>query len=241
MPGGVLWPGDSASFTLQFVNNTSEPIRAAGRLDVIRYGTQIAEGDIGRPRADKLADAGSTPLSIHIPPRGYVNVTVRPAIPESFGGYLLVADLLGYGRQVVGTCVRTPTATPRSACSSRSWPWTFPAHRWTMDSLAMFKRLGIKVRGRRSATTARRARTPFTARLAQSAEMMAAMRLADITLLATVSLGGPQPMGEFRPHLNDDNTTKPGKFDMAGLPSVDEDFQNWCRILRTTFGWPAAP
>ena len=62
MPGSILWPGESASFTLQFVNSTSEPIRAAGKVDVIRYGTRLAEGDIWRPHGFKIADGGSTPL-----------------------------------------------------------------------------------------------------------------------------------------------------------------------------------
>ena len=38
-PANVLWPGDSASFTLQITNKTNVPIDAEGRLEVINYGT----------------------------------------------------------------------------------------------------------------------------------------------------------------------------------------------------------
>ena len=239
-PGGVLWPGDSASFTLQFVNSTSEPIRAAGRVEVIRYGTRLAEGDIWRPHGFKIADGGSTPLQVNIPAKGYVNLTVRPAIPEALGGYLLVADLAGYGRQLAGTCVRTLPSTP-GRVQFPQLALDVPGHRWSMDSLAMFKRLGIKGARTELGYSSETTSVGFCRSLAQSAEMIAAMRQNDVTLLATVSCAGLQPMGEFRPHLNDDGTTKPGKFDMAGLPSVDEDFQKWCRIYAGTFGWPRGP
>lgn len=237
--GSVLWPGDSVSFTLQFVNNTAEPIQAAGKVDVIRYGTRLAEGDIWRPQGFKIADAGSVPMRVNLAPKGYANVTIRPAIPDAFGGYLLVADLPGHGRQLAATCVRVPAATPGKV-QFPQLALDIPGYRWTTDSLAMFKRLGIKA-ARTEIGYAETTKPEFYRSLAQSAEMIAAMRNNDVTLMITVSGGGPQPMGQFRPHLNDDNTTKTGKFDMAWLPSADEDFQQWCRIYAGTFGWPRGP
>ena len=238
-PGGVLWPGDAAWFTLQFVNTTAEPIDAAGKIDVIRYGTRLAEGDIWRPQGFKIAEGGSTPLHVIIPAKGFVNVTVRPAIPEAFGGYLLVADLPGHGRQLAATCVRTLAATPGKV-QFPQLALDIPGHRWSAESMAMFKRLGIK--GARSEIGyVETEKTAFYSSLARSAEMLGLMRENDVTVMVTVSGGGPQPMGQYRPHLNDDNTTMNGKFDMAWLPSADEDFQKWCRIYAATFGWPRGP
>jgi hypothetical protein len=238
--GNVLLPGDTARFNLQFVNETAQPIHAAGKVEVIRYGTRLAEGDIWKPRGFKIADAGSVPVQVDLPAGGYADITVEPAIPAAFGGYLLVTDLPGLGRQIAAACVRVAAPTPGKV--------QFPqialdvsAGRWTPDSMAMFKRLGIKA-ARTEIGYIETDKDGFYQSLVRSAELMGAMRDNDVALMITVSTtGGPQPMGQPRPHLNDDNTTKTGKCDMACLPSADEDFQKWCRIFAATFGWPRGP
>ena len=239
VPGGVFWPGDAVWFTFQFTNKTDKPIQAAGKVEVIHYGTRLADEDVFKPLAFKIADAGSVPIQVDIPAKGFANVTVRPALPETFGGYLLIVDLPGHGRQFAAACVRTPVSTPGKVQHPRL-ALDVPGYRFSLDSLAMFRRLGIK--GARTEIGYHQTDRPdFHWRFAQSAKMMALMELNDVTLMITAAAGGPQPMGRERPHLSDDGTTLGGKSDMAWLPEADEDFQKWCRIYAGTFGWPKGP
>jgi len=46
VPGNVLYPGDQPSFTVQIINNLDQPIKQAGKVDVIEYGTRGRPGDI---------------------------------------------------------------------------------------------------------------------------------------------------------------------------------------------------
>ncbi|HUU97514.1 MAG TPA: hypothetical protein VM487_17400, partial [Phycisphaerae bacterium] len=64
----------------------------------------------------------------------------------------------------------------------------------------------------------------------------------NITVLLMVGAGpGEQPLGRPRPHLNDNDVMLPTKTDMAWLPSLDADFQQWVAELAGKYGWPNGP
>ena len=80
-PGNVLWPGDAPTFTFQIQNDGDAPLTAAGKVEVIPYGTKGVPGDIWTPHVIKTADGSSVPVTADVPAHGYQNVTVRPDVP----------------------------------------------------------------------------------------------------------------------------------------------------------------
>ena len=110
VPANVLRPGDKASFTLQFVNTGQKPLQVDGKVDLVSYGT--AEPSVLMLRVFKIADLGSIPIGLDIPPGGLRDVAITPPIPERFGAYALVADLGEHGRALAAGCVRVPRPDP---------------------------------------------------------------------------------------------------------------------------------
>ena len=104
-PSNILWPGEQAAFTFQLVNNSDNPIRGQGKVEVISYGT------ISTPSANKAmfrsGEVVSTPINVDLAAKKTQNVTVRPSVPERLGGYALVVDLGKSGRSFVTSFVRT--------------------------------------------------------------------------------------------------------------------------------------
>lgn len=236
-PANVLWPGDPLSLTLQFVNKTDQPIEATGKLEVIAYGTKTTD-DIFATEMYKIADAGSVPLKVKIDAKGYVNVAVQPAIPESCGGYALVADLGPLGRSFVTAIVRTLPAKPGKV--------QYPAYALDAkfvvgaDNMCMFPRLGIK------AIRMEWGYTPTTGpgfydNFAKLADYMAILNRNEVAVMLTMGGGGPQPMNAQRPHLDANAVMMPGKYDAAWVPDLDPDFQKQCKAIATAFGWPRGP
>ena len=97
-----------------------------------------------------------------------------------------MADLAGYGRQLAAACVRTLPPTP-GRVQFPQLALDVPGHRWSPDSLAMFKRLGIKGARTEIGYVDETTSNGFYRPLARSAEMIAAMWHNDVTLLVTVS------------------------------------------------------
>ena len=236
-PGNVLWPGDHPTFTFQILNDGDKPLRAAGRVKVIAYGTRGAPGDVWTPHVFRIAGAvGSVPVAATVPAHGYADVTVSPVIPARFGGYALVVDLGPAGRRFLTSCVRTFAATQGKV--------QFP--HFCLDSLPLpvLKRLDVHaIRwgiGYKPTTDA-----DFAAWYADRGREMREYQDADIAVLLMAGGGdffGPtQPLGRPRPWLDDKGVMLDTKFDLAWLPSYDADFQKWTYQFARDWGWPKGP
>jgi len=81
----VLWPGESLSVTLHFVNESQSRLKAHGKVNVVSYGTSVPLGDVWAPHVFKIAEEGSAPFDIDLPASGSQDITLRPEIPERFG------------------------------------------------------------------------------------------------------------------------------------------------------------
>jgi len=235
--GNILWPGDKPAFTFQVLNDGDRPLRAAGRVEVIAYGTRGAPGDVWTPHVFRIVGAtGGAPVAATVPAHGYADITVSPAIPARFGGYALVVDLGPAGRRFLTSCVRTFAATQGKV--------QFP--KFCLDALPLpvLKRLDVHaIRwgvGYKPTTDA-----DYAAWYADRGQELKGYQAADIAVLLMAGGGdffGPtQPLGRPRPWLDDTGVMLDTKFDLAWLPSYDADFQKWTYQFARDWGWPRGP
>jgi len=236
VPGCVLYPKDQPALTFQIVNLTDKPIKGKGRTELIAYHTWQQPDDSFSRGFAKVKDLGHTPFDVDLAAKGVASVTLKPKVPEDFGGYALVFEIEGHGKQFGASVARvTPPENPGKV--------QFPAFAldisgWNAESeiFAFFKRCGIK------AVRMEIGFNPDENEKKRLGQMMKQMADADITLMITSAAGGPQPMGVFRPWLDDkDEFTAIQQRDMAPLPSADPDFQKWIEYLAGTYGWPKGP
>jgi hypothetical protein len=237
----VLWPGETARITFRFTNKTAQPLRAEGRLEVVRYGTSVETGDVWVPHVFKIADAGSVPLSLNLPANGSEEATVAPPIPATFGGYALIADLGTAGRAFSATLVRTPKPEPgrvQFPTYALDLPWPFEMS----EAVAtLFERLGVK--GCRMGAGYRPTTDPgFQDSLKEFDQQAGWAQKHNVTVMLTVGEGGaPMPLGRPRPWLTPDGVMQETKSDYAWLPEYDADFQKWSRYVAGRYGWPKGP
>jgi hypothetical protein len=237
VPGNILWPGDRVTFTFQVVSTSAGPIRAAGHVQVIPYGTRGAPGDTWDPHVVRTGTPVPQPVTISLAPNGFQDVTVTPATPARFGGYALVLDLGPLGRQFITSYVRSLPATSRRV--------EYP--HMCLDSLPppVLQRLGVHAirygMGYKPTTD-----PDFAQWYAARGKELRAYQAAGVTVLYMVGgpddWGGPtQPLHHQRPWLDDRGVMQEGKFDLAWLPSYDADFQEYCHRLARDYGWPRGP
>jgi len=235
-PGNILWPGEQPAFTIQLVNNTDQPIQAAGKVDLIAYGTRGRPGDIWVPQMFRIADAGSVKIDVNLPAKGFTNATVRPKVPEQFGAYALVADLGPAGRQFVTSFVRTfPAANQRIQ---------YPKFCLDVLPLDVLKRLGVQaVRhgvGYKATTD-----KDFDEWFEREGATLKEFQDANIAVLFMIGAGdwfhACQPLGRPRPWLNDKDEMLDTKTDIAWMPAWDADFEKFVRLFARACGWPRGP
>ncbi len=239
VPANTLWPGDDVTFALQLSNSSNDAITTTGKVTIISYGTDTNPQDVFQQRCFKVAELGTLPVPVDIPAHGFQDVTIKPAIPATFGPYALVLELPGQGRQMAACCVRVPAAAPGKV--------QYPSYAMDLQSdsteeMALFKRLGVK--GVRKEMGYKPTTSPdYLDYFARIAGMMKALDENNITVMITSGGGGPQPMGmQVRPYVDDNGViTNNGKGDMAWLPSSDDDFQQYIKNMAGTFGWPKGP
>ena len=235
-PGNVLWPGDKPSFTFQVLNDGDKPLHAAGRVEVIAYGTRGAPGDVWTPHVFKVAASGSVPVAATVPAHGYADVTVNPPIPARLGGYALVVDLGPAGRRFLTSCVRTFAAMQGRV--------QYP--KFCLDALPLPVLKRLDVHAIRWGVGYKPTTDPdFDAWYADRARDLKGYQDADIAVLLMAGGGnffGPtQPLGRPRPWLDDKGTMLDTKFDLAWLPSYDDDFRKWTYQFARDWGWPKGP
>lgn len=140
----VLLPGESVSFTFRFKNKTTRPIQAAGVMQLISYRTQVSAGEIWVPHVSRIANENATPFRLDLPPSGTQDIVIKPQVPERFGGYVLVADVEGEGREFAAAMVRSiepdrgRVQFPTYALDA-TWPQFM-----NEKVLELFERLGVK-------------------------------------------------------------------------------------------------
>ena len=213
VPGNILWPGDRPTWAFQIANDGDREINAAGRVEIIAYGTRGAPSDVWTPHVFKIAQAGSVPVEATVPAHGYADVTVSPMIPARFGGYALVVDLGPAGRRFLTSCVRTFAATQGRV--------QYP--KFCLDALPLpvLKRLDVHaIRwgvGYKPTTD-----FDFARWYADRGRDLKGYQDADIAVLLMAGGGeffGPtQPLGRPRPWLDDKGVMLDTKFDLAWLP-----------------------
>ena len=141
VPANVLWPGDRPVFKFRVTNNTAAPLSTGGILKVIHYGTRGKPGDIWEPLFYKIAEADSVPFRVDLAPHATGEIRVEPKIPETFGGYVLVAELAGHGHAFAASVVR--------AIEPDEGAVQFPSYALDLNGTSeevacFFKRVGVK-------------------------------------------------------------------------------------------------
>lgn len=234
----VLWQRETARLEFEIENLTDSPQNLSGYVETIHYRTEVQTGDWWVPHVYRLGVVGTVPLSVSLPPRGTVRVPVKPRVPETFGGYVLVFDFGEAGRAFGAAVVRVPKPDMGKVfipTFALDMPWP---HEMSEAVMATFYKLGIK--GCRLGigyvpTTWQR----FQEQLSQFDEWLGWARKYDITVMFTIGEGGaPMPLGRPRPHLNDRDEMLDTKSDYAWLPEYDDDFQKWTQTIVERYGYP---
>jgi hypothetical protein len=236
----VLWPGEAAEVTLHFVNKTDKSLRAAGVVQVIRYGTSVPVGDVWVPHAFKIADESQSPVSVDLAPNGVEDVVVRPQIGELFGGYALIVRLEGHGSAFAATFARTV----KPDIGRVQFPTYALDTTWdefmNEGVFSLFEKLGIK--GMRMGGPYEPATEPgYRKSMDRVDQYMGWARKHDVTVMLTLGDGddwADQPLKQPRPWLSADNKMLETKDDRAWMPSYDPDFQKWVQGVATRYGWP---
>ncbi|MGF6848903.1 hypothetical protein QFZ51_004138 [Chitinophaga sp. W3I9] len=229
----VLWPGEQPAYTIQVVNQLSEPITVEGKIELISYGTKGRPGDIWQPEMVKFAIVSTTPVKVNISPKGYVNIEHLPVIPLRFGGYALVMDLGKYGRRFITSLVRTFAANPQRI--------QYPKQSLDDMGADFLQRVGvqaIRMGVDYTPTTAK----DYTAKMEAIDRKLKEYREKNITVLLMFGAGSAeQPLGRPRSFLDTAAVMKKTKQDMVWMPSSDKDFQEFVHRLCVQYGWPKGP
>ena len=104
----ILHPGEQGTFTIQLSNLTDREISGEATVELVRYELiTIPNQDMFHVAPKKLADVGSTKVSIKIAAKGFQDLTIKPVVPETFGGYGLVLTMPGQDKVFLGGLVRS--------------------------------------------------------------------------------------------------------------------------------------
>lgn len=236
----VLWSGEKLEMVLHFTNRTQKPISQEGRLDIIQYGTSVPENDVWVPHVFRISEAGSIPIKVDIPASGTQDVTVSPPIPETYGGYVLVADLGLHGRAFAAAMARVVKPDAGRV--------QFPTYALDMTwdefmnegVFVLFEDLGIK--GARMGGPFELKDAPdYTVSANRLDRYMQWAKAHDVTVMLTLGDGdgwSDQPLGRPRPWLSADGKMLDTKDDRAWLPQYDVDFKQWVASIASRYGWP---
>ncbi len=231
----ILSPGQQPVLSYLITNNTANPIKTTGKVDVIHYGTRGIAGNIWLPEVFKFEDLPSIPVSIDLPANGSQIIEVKTNLPETFGAYGFVFNLGDLGRQFGSSVVRTFAPKPERI--------QFPTLSLDLTvGVPILKSLGIQAIRMEVAYIPSDAKD-YTQKMERLGKELKELSDNNITALLALYAGqsGPQPLGRSRPYLDDKNFMLPGLGDVACLPEADPDFQKFVADISTQFGWPKGP
>lgn len=226
----IFYPGDQTKFTFQVVNNTSEAISTEGRFEVIRCGANGLPNDIWLPEMVKLQDVQQIPVKVNIPAKGFVDINIEAAIPETFGGYPVVLDLGKYGRRLATSVVRTFKPNPK--------PIQYPKQ--SLDDLGadFLSRIGVQAirMGISYIPTTHR---DYVSEMEKLNTKLREYKARNVTVLL-MFMEGPAliPLGNPRSFLDEQNTFLKTKQDYVWLPELDSDFSRFVKDICVENGWP---
>lgn len=235
----VLLPGETAEFTFRFTNKTHQELKAKGVLQTIGYRTSVPVGEVWTPHVSKIADVGTTPIEVDLPPSGTQDITVRPQIPSLFGGYALIADLQGHGRAFAAALVRSiKPDSGRVQYPTYALDATWPQF-MNEGVFVLFEKLGIKGM-RLGASYSPENSQEYAQNMHGLDQYMQWAKHHDVTVMLTLDGNSPmaQPLGRPRPWLSPDGKMLKTKSDQAWMPSYDPDFQKWVQHVASRYGWP---
>ncbi len=236
----VLWPGEKADFLLHFTNKSHRDIKGKASIIVEQYGTSVPPGDIWHPNVFRIADVATVDIDLDLHSGGTQDITIHPAIPETFGGYALISDVPGHGRSFVATLVRTLAADPGRVQFPTFALDFVDAGTMSEGVYVLFQKLGIK--GVRLGEQYFPSHDPkYNENMSRTARYMEWAKKHDLTIMMTLAAGNTttmQPLGRPRPWLSPDGEMLKTKDDRAWLPSYDDDFQKWVTKVNSLYGWP---
>lgn len=226
----VFWPGEKASFTFQLTNNTSNPIVAEAKAEIIRYGSKGIPNDIWLPEMVKYETVQTIPLQIEIQPNGFTDIDLNPDLPETFGGYAVIFDLGKHGRRLATSVVRTFKANPQ--------PIQYPKQALDDIGADFLSRIGVQAirMGISYIPTTHR---DYVAEMEKLDRKLKEYKDNNITVLL-MFIEGPAliPLGNPRSFLDDKNTFLKTKQDYVWLPELDKDFEQFVKNICIQNGWP---
>ncbi len=232
--GNVYHEGERPALEFQVENLSDEPLKVRGRVEVLRYAQRRVPGDMWWPRLERLDTCGDCPVAVDLAPKAWANLTVRPPVPETKGGYGLVVDLGSAGRAYLTSLVRTfKPHLERIAFPKQSLEHMPPE---------ILARLGVQTirygvsfiapdEGRRYEQLMERLEREFH-------------EMHEHRVTCTVEIGAGsrhQPLGRGRPHLDDNGVMKGGKQDLCWLPAYDDVYQQFVYDLAREYGFPKGP
>ncbi|HEV7299848.1 MAG TPA: hypothetical protein VGN72_10820 [Tepidisphaeraceae bacterium] len=235
-PANVFHPGETPELEFQIENTSDRPLELRGHVEVIRYGQHGTPGDIWVPTVRRIEKVGQIPLNVDVAAKGFKNVTFRPDIPETKGGYALIFDFGEQGRTFGTSLVRTFEPSSRGVQYGKQALDALPAE--------VMSRLGFNAVGRMGFKywPAGPQREKY---LADLDRQMRQYHERGITVMAEWGVGPNsgehQPLGRPRPHLSDENVMLDTKSDMVWLPSYDDDYEQFVYEVTAKYGWPHGP
>lgn len=234
VPANILWPGDVAQFTFQFVNLTDRAVEIEASARLVQYQVITHPGDdIFDIGLRKVKDLGRIPVHLVLPAKGWQDIVLTPAVPETFGGYALVFDLPGHDSLFGATCVRTfkPVVRERRA------------YRLCMDMPEIPALLRLGAAPNRVGIGYKPTTDPdFETWYTNTTQILRDLKA--VGLPVCIEFGGGvgnhanQPLGRPRPWLDPSGTLLNTKSDWAWMPSYDPDFKKLVKRLLVEFGWP---
>lgn len=241
IPANILWPGEQAELVFQFENLTDAPQKLKGIFDIERYEAydlEIERGKrvLGTTGLKKTAEIEQIPLAIELKPQGYQVVTIKPAIPETFGGYVVLVDINGQGRFFGAGLARV---------RKNVWPKTL-YRRFTMDAHSVDQMSRLAAYPNRAGLNWKPVTdADFEQWYADNSRIQALREYHEVGMTTTVEFGhcvepsGPRaPLGRPRPHLYKNNVMKTGKQDYSWMPQYDKDFEEFVYRLCCDQGYP---
>ncbi len=233
-PGCIFYPGDQVKLTFQLQNKTQQAIEASGQLMIKRYGTRSIPGNIWLPQVYSLGDAGKVSFKVNLAANGYQDVTLDVPLPAAFGGYACIVDLGSHGRRFLCTTVR--------AMRPEIPPTQYPSQALDRIDPQVLERLGVRAVRWGVGYTSSKSRE-YARVMREVDERMKLYQKYGITVLVEIGAGiYEQPTGRPRTQLDQDGVAKKnGARDFCWLPSEDDDYVAFIKLLTARYGWPKGP
>lgn len=231
--GNVFHPGEQPKLEVQVESLTGKALKGEMKFEVIHYSQYSVAGDQWWPRIVPYGVVDTAAVPVALAGKSWENITVSLEIPETKGGYAVIAEFPGEGRSYVTSMIRTFTPDP----SRVQYP------KQALDPLPgpILKRIGVKSLrfGVKYIPSDSKKFKEYKAWLADKFK-----EYHDNNVTLTVEYGSGHeglPMGINRPHLDDKGFMKTGKKDASWLPSQDPDFHTYVYDMISEYGWPKGP